>query len=321
MTTGPPTAEGGATATRREFLTGDWFEAEATTNGETAKTEPADDDTESESDVTSTKMTTDRAESTWSHRLEARLGQLLGTAAVLVLVLVVVSSAVTPAVAATTSEDESARAATEAREDALALLAELEEVDETESVDVDRAVFSSVLDHIEQGNISFRNGEYGTAVDNYERASQQARAALESAYVERAEFLLNASQAQLSALNRQGYATVRHQQLESRAAELSRQLESVSGVREARQLEQDSVALSNDVEALPDTDLVRTVHYLHDGWPLVAVGLLLSTVGLLAIGAWIRPRVESLVGVDDRDREQVTTQVGAQAGYENYDDH
>lgn len=302
MTTDPPTD--GTTATRREFLTGDWFESEAASN-HAAGADPG-----------SVRTGTDGPGTSRSQRLPARLAQLLRTVAVLGLVLLVLTSSVTPAMAAA-QDDDSAGAATEAREDAMTLLAELEELDETESVDIDRTVIAAISDHIEQGNISFRNGEYSAAIESYDLASQQARAALESGYVERAQFLLNASQAQLTDLDRQGYATVRHQQLEARAAELSARVETVSGVREARQLERDAVALSSDVEALPDPALVRTVDQLHDGWPLVAAGALFVGGALLALGAWLRPRIESIVGDDPDEPGGLTTRVGSQAGHEN----
>lgn len=317
-TTDSPTPDDRSSVTRRGFLTGDWFDGEATTSGDPAV---AGVDTESGTDPTTARVDTDHSEQAWAQRLQATARRLLGTVAVLVLVLLVVSSAVTPVMAAAAAGDESARAATEAREDALSLLAELEALDETEAVDVDRTVLGSISDHIRQGNISFRNGEYGTAAESYELASQQARAALEAGYVERAGILLNASQAQLTDLDQQGYATVRHQELETRAADLSARLDTVSGVREARQLEQDAVGLRDDVEALPDTDLVATVSVLHDQWPLAGLGGLLVGGGLLALGAWLRPRLEAVVGSDEPDDDgTISTTIGSQAGHERRSD-
>ncbi|MFB6171280.1 MAG: hypothetical protein ABEJ23_02020 [Haloarculaceae archaeon] len=325
MTTDPPDTEDETTATRRAFLTGDWFGDETAGDGEEASAEgqtPSSTPYRArEGDAAARRPSTVRS---W-------LGRVTGAGLLLFLVALLVLAPIPTAQAATGSANaraaaDSASAALQARERALSLRAELASLDATAAVDADGTVRSAIDDRIEQGNISYRNGRYGQAIESYDLASRQARAALKRGYVDRARLLLDASQAHLAALNRQGYSTPRSQRLAVRAGHLDARLGNVSGVGEARRVERDAVALQDDVEALPPTALVRGVRTLLDGWYLVLAGGAFLCGLLLLAGAWLRPRVLAVLrpriaGLEepeaDGDGQPSSTAIGTKAGHEN----
>lgn len=255
--------------TRREFLRGHWQLSEDTDAASSTDRQNSSDE----------ETTTDAEQSSLPIRAKvARLTQLL----VLFTIVVGTVAGATPTVEGTANGDSDA--ALDQRQQALALLHELKALDAKAEADIDPAVQRSVQSQLEQGNLSYRAGNYDRALGHYQTAAEQARTALKEGYTRRTTILLNSTAQYLTFLQQRGYRTPTTARLETRQEELVAGLDSADSLSAARDLHADTVELNDDLSSVPSTEIVRLVHSLQQGLAVPVIVVLL----LIGVGAGIK---------------------------------
>lgn len=232
--------------------------------------------------------------------------------AVALVISVLVGSGGTGLVVADGASEPTAEDPQQAQTEAKALLEELHELDETPEVAIRSSQFASIEDNIKEGDLAQRNGRYGEAIDHYETASQQARAALKRGYVERASVLVAASEAHLDRLEAEGYDTAERQSLAVRADRLDERSRSVDDLEDARALESRALELHADVRTTaPRPAVVRVAGLLTSGLVVVPMLLLVSLGAALGLLYARRRRANG---------DRTSADVGVAAGHEWSDD-
>lgn len=188
--------------------------------------------------------------------------------------------------------------ALEQRERAQQLLAELQQIDEEPMISVEQSTLRSISSRVQNGNLSYNRAKYHKAVNHWQVAQEQARAALQSHYASGAERSLNATTHYLNKRSSAGYQSAQLSEYQQRVAAL--QAQNPESLADHRHRYNTARQLHDDVEtSVPSSTVVSLANFLSPVW-------MRAILGGLGLGMIV---VSGLAGYQlgkDEDEEGVT---------------
>lgn len=286
--------------TRRDFLTGQWFDGageENTQNEQKRNDEEMVSDDELEQNRDSPRL-----------RLAlARLGLIVAVVVGVTVLGGVVTASLPDSTTQTTGLEDSAMqgisttvltvgednqtecsAPVQDRDRAHTLYDDLQEIKEDELVPVSDETHSAIADQLEAGDASFNLGDYCEAASAYERAIETAEAALAEAYLEGAERHLQATQ---TLVDTEQNSTFPNPEAAGFAEQVSIQSTALTenGSLEGRaQTYEEARTLHDEAEAELTVGLLgRFITPITSQWLLTAfAGLMMLFAGIEAVALW-----------------------------------
>lgn len=174
--------------------------------------------------------------------------------------------------------------ALEQRERAQQLLAELQQIDEEPMISVEQSTLRSISSRVQNGNLSYNRAKYRKAVNHWQVAQEQARAALQSHYASGAERSLNATTHYLNKRSSAGYQSAQLSEYQQRVAAL--QAQNPESLADHRHRYNTARQLHDDVEtSVPSSTVVSLANFLSPIWVraiLAGLGLGMIVVSGLA---------------------------------------
>lgn len=182
------------------------------------------------------------------------------------------------------AQDTTAGEALSEKETAEALLDDLRSLNDTDEVSVDSQVIQNIGRQLNEGQIHFERAEYTSAQEAWSTATEQARATLKQAYIDRSRLLLAASAEHLENREEAGLVDAERADLVTRQEELNATLQEVDSLAEARQVHSEAEALHTEVSDLPEPWAISVGVFLEEYWFAPPIFFVAFAWGVFALG-------------------------------------